>query len=280
MKIAPAAAGLAPAAMTPAYARETATRLSPPKAAAALKAEIVREAVEARLSPLFDAQESRKSQAKARLQQIREWVKIVRKLYAQNPEGMAKTLAQAFKDLKAAVQAYREAGGEEMAAAGGMAPPVAPAPVQAPREPGASDPAEAADETEDARAPDQDAPPEGAADDEETAGDGSGNAPFEEPTYGAFGHGLYDAVVGEVKRMIGEDGLDFLKQVRGLVNDLRDLLQTARGQAAIRKRDARTETALKDADEALKALNRDMGEMDQQIRRDAPTVSLGVSVAA
>ena len=83
-------------------ARRNQAQAAAKRADQARKAEVAKDAGLARQSPRFDAQETRKQQAKAKLQQIREWLKIVRKLYAQDPRGMAKALTQVFKDLKAA----------------------------------------------------------------------------------------------------------------------------------------------------------------------------------
>lgn len=232
------------------------TRAALQQAAEARKATVSEAAARARSGPRMAASESRKSQAKAKLQQIREWLKIVRKLYAQNPVGMAKTLAQVFKDLKAAVAAYRDAGGQEMGASGEAVSLPAPAPTG-----------------EDKPADGEAAAPTGDGADEKAEGVSPGPRPAE-------GLSLYDAVVGEVRKQVGEDGLDFLKEVRGMVDDIRKLLETARGQAAIRRRDKETDRTFEAADEALKALNETMDAMDRQIRHDAPSAGMTLSVAA
>ncbi|MCF8506605.1 MAG: hypothetical protein K9G59_16985 [Caulobacter sp.] len=234
------------------------------EAAEARAATVSEAATRARSGPRMAASESRKQQAKAKLQQVREWLKIVRKLYAQNPVGMAKTLAQVFKDLKAAVAAYRDAGGQAMGASG-----AAVAMPPAPPRPAGDEKAAGAGEGEKA---------DGAA----TAGDGAvekvGDAmPATRPSEGAS---LYAAVVDEVRKQLGEDGLDFLKEVRGMVDDIRKLLEAARGQAAIRRRDKDTDEAFEAADKALKDLNETMNDMERQIRHDAPSAGMTLSVAA
>lgn len=236
------------------------TRAALQQAAEARKATVSEAAARARSSPRMAASELRKSQAKAKLQQIREWLKIVRKLYAQNPVGMAKTLAQVFKDLKAAVAAYRDAGGQEMGASADavMVPP--------PSRPTGDD--KAAEGEPDAAATTTGEPAD--------ATDADATARLR-PSEGAS---LYDAVVGEVRKQVGEDELDFLKEVRGMVDDIRKLLETARGQAAIGRRDKETDKTFEAADKALRALNETMDAMDRQIRHDAPSAGMTLSVAA
>ena len=237
------------------------TRAALKQAAEARAATVSEAATKARSSPRMAASESRKSQAKAKLQQIREWLKIVRKLYAQNPVGMAKTLAQVFKDLKAAVAAYRDAGGQEMGASAEAV--VVPSP---PPQPASDD--KAADGDQDAAA--------------EMTGEAA-DATVADATpapRAPEGVSLYDAVVGEVRKQVGEDGLDFLKEVRGMVDDIRKLLEADRGLAAIRRRDKETDEAFEAADKAMKELNETMDDMDRQIRHDAPSAGMTLSVAA
>ena len=234
------------------------------EAAEARAASVSVAATRARSGPRMAASESRKQQAKAKLQQVREWLKIVRKLYAQNPVGMAKTLAQVFKDLKAAVAAYRDAGGQAMGASG-----VAVAMPPPPPQPAGDEKTAGAGEGEGG-----DVAPTAGVDAEAKAGAAE---PATRPSEGAS---LYGAVVEEVRKQLGEDGLDFLKEVRGMVDDIRKLLEAARGQAAIRRRDKDTDEAFEAADKALKDLNEAMSDMERQIRHDAPSAGMTLSVAA
>lgn len=248
------------AAATSDYARETRARAALKQVTEARKHEVAEDAARVRSGPRFAVAETRKAQAKAKLQQVREWLKIVRKLFAQNPAGMAKALAQVFKDLKGAVAAYKDAGGEEMGMTGdavGMALASPPAPMG-----------------------------EAAADGQETDAETSGGEPatrvgdVASPILVPQGISLYDAVVGEVRKQVGEDGLDFLKEVRGLGDDIKTLLETARGQATVHRRDKESDEAFEDADKALKALSDAMSQMERQIRREAPTAGMTLSVAA
>lgn len=255
------------AAATSDHARETRARAALKQLAEARKREVSEDTAKVRSGPRFAAAESRKAQAKAKLQQVREWLKIVKKLFAQNPTGMAKALAQVFKDLKGAVAAYKDAGGEEMGATGDAVGAVLSA-----AEPAGKD-AEPADGD---AAGDPPSPP--------AAGDAQAAPPEDRDAApaarAAEGLSLYDAVTSEVRKQVGEDGLAFLKEVRGMVDDIKKLLETARGQAAIRRHDKASDEAFEDADKALKDLDETMSQMDRQIRRDAPSAGMTLSVAA
>ncbi|MDQ0464393.1 Sec-independent protein translocase protein TatA [Caulobacter ginsengisoli] len=256
-----------------AYDQRMQLRAALQQAAEARKSEIATDKAKAMNSPIFKAADSKKAQAKARVQQIVEWLKIVKKLYANDPKAMAKALAQVFKDLKSAVKAYRDAGGQEMSASGeaaGAAMASAPAP----------DGAKADDKADDA---------DGEARTAETTADEPGAEPAqaavsEDPSEAARpssdGASLYQAVVGEIRKAVGEDGLDFLKQVRSVTNEIVKLVDTARGQAAIRKRDKETDKAFEDLDKSLKSLREEMDGMEQDIRREAPTAGMKLDIAA
>lgn len=65
-----------------------------------------------------------------------------------------------------------------------------------------------------------------------------------------------------------------------MVDDIKKLLETARGQAAVRRRDKDSDAAFEDADRALRDLSDVMSQMERQIHRDAPTAGMTLSVAA
>ncbi len=191
-----------------------------------------------------------KEQARQKVQQIVERLKILRKLFAADPKQMARALAQIFKELKAAVQAYAKAGGEEL----GLAADAAGA-ATAP--PSAKDPATA-----------NPPPTSAAADDPSAAAAPSGD------------HALYDAVLGETRKMIGEDGLDFIKLVRSASNEISDLLDTARTQARGRKQDKETDKAIEDADKSLQSLREALSDTETDIHNAVPTAGMRLSIAA
>lgn len=267
------------------YVQTMQLRAAAKQAAEARKAEIETDKAKAMANPAFKAPENQKHQAKAKVQQLMDWLKIVRKLYANDPKGMAKALAQVFKDLKAAVKAYKDAGGQEMAMSGQVAgaavnpgPAAASdAPKDASETPNGAKPATADGE---AVAPADATQTEAASAEVSEPGTSSTEQADPPPAPAQGGSSIYDAVVGEVRKSIGEDGLDFIKQVRGIVNKITEILDTARGQAAIRKRDKETDKAFEETDKELKSLHEEMDSMERDIRREAPTAGMRLDVAA
>ena len=272
----------APGAATADYARELRARAALKQAEEARRSEVSADVAKVRASPRFEASESRKSQARAKLQQVREWLKIVRKLYAENPKAMARALAQAFKELKAAVQSFKDAGGQEMGASGDAVGAVLTSAAKDKSENADADKAAAAGVGDDQTVATADETRDAGQDPEDgEAAPDAGSAPEAEAVRAAFeGRSLYDAVVGEVRKQLGEDGLQFLKEVREMVGEIGKLLETARGQAAIRRPDKDTEKAFEETDEALKELHDLMDEMEGEIRQDAPTAGMRLSIAA
>ena len=272
----------APGAATADYARELRARAALKQAQEARRAEVSADVAKVRSSPRFEASETRKSQARAKLQQVREWLKIVRKLYAENPKAMAKALAQAFKELKAAVQSFKDAGGQEMGASGDAVGAVltSTATEKADKPEGDASTAGGVGNGESAAAGEE-AGDSGSGSEGEGIPPDPGSAPETEAVRAAFeGRSLYDAVVSEVRKQLGEDGLHFLKEVREMVGEIGKLLETARGQAAVRRPDKDTEKASEETDKALKELHGLMDEMEGEIRQDAPTAGMRLSIAA
>ena len=272
----------APGAATADYAHELRARAALKQAEEARRAEVSADAAKVRSSPRFEASETRKAQARAKLQQVREWLKIVRKLYAENPKAMARALAQAFKELKAAVQSFKDAGGQDMGSSGDAVGAVLRSTAKDKTEDLKADKAATADAGDDGSVAAGDAPGDAGPDSgEDKAAPRANPAPEAEAVRAAFeGRSLYDAVVSEVRRQLGEDGLAFLKEVREMVRDIGRLLETAKGQAAIRRPDKDTEKAFEETDEARKELDALMDDMEGEIRRDAPTAGMRLSIAA
>lgn len=222
------------------------------EAAQALAAERKRKveigALEARSSPRMEATSRIKAAARDKLISIRERIEILKKLYGANPKEMARALAQVFKELKEAVKAYKDAGGQEMAMAGESARVVL-----------ASDAAEETAAAEDGQA---------------------GEKVQAEDAPAKTGAGLYDEMVRTLREDIGRDGLDFTRQVRGLIDKIKELLEASRGQAMIRKPDKDTDAAFEAADKALKELGEALDDMDKDIMRAVPAAGMMVSLAA
>ena len=262
----------AASAPAPTYAQVLKTREASHAAKSEEKRRVAQNVAEAMSSSRMDAPERAKRDAKAKLVEIGKRLQLLRKLFAGNPKEMARALTQVFKELRAAVKAYKDAGGAELGVAG-----------EAARSAVAND---VAPETEKGEAADADAAagevPAGA----EAVEPDVSNSPEDAdpaPTTPAQGSALYDAVVGKMRKSIGEDGLDFIKTVRQLVNGangIRDMLEAARTQAKGKKPDKDTDEAFEDADKEMKALADDLAKMEREIRNAAPEAGMKLSMDA
>ena len=260
----------APAA-APTYAQAMQARDAARAAKAEERRAVSENVAEAMRTARFDAPERAKRDAKAKLIDIAKRLQMLRKLFAGNPKEMARALAQVFKELRAAVKAYKDAGGQEFglageAARGAIANDAPPKPEEAGADADAADDAPQPADREAADA-------EAAASEEDAA-----------PTAtAAQGSAIYDAVVSRMRQSIGEDGLDFIRMVRQLVNGangIRALLEGARTEAKARKPDKETDEAFEDADKAMKALGDDLSKMEREIRDAAPEAGMKLSMDA
>jgi len=245
----------------PTYAEMTAAREARAEAAEARKRAVEAKAGEALSSPKLKASDTAKQQARAKVQSLIERLRIFKKLFSGDPKQMAKALAQLTKELREAVKAYKAAGGQEMGMTGELARGVTtPAPEAAPDETKAT---QATGET--------------SGEEPEGPGEDKAEASAVDP---AQGGALYEAVKTRMRETLAEGDLDFIKEVRGVVKAVRDLLESARTKAMGSRPDKATQENFKDADEQMKALNKELEDMERDVRRDAPTVGLRLSIAA
>lgn len=235
------------------YAREVAARVATEQARKAHDSEIRADSARVLETPAFKGAETAKTQARAKLEQVRERLRILRKLYAGNPREMARALTQLFKELKAAVKAYKEAGGQEFGVSASAAAGVL----------GASTPAASGGKAE-------------------RGGEGEASSPDEAEAASAVAQVpvTADEVAGAVRDLVGRDGLEFIKEVRDLARVIGDVLQTSRGQAAVMARSRETDEAFEDADKAIKDLNKEMESMEREIRHNAPAAGTCLSIVA
>jgi hypothetical protein len=246
-------------------------------AANAKKTEVQTDAFKAFEAPKMKSAETSKSNVRQKLQAIAKRLQILKKLFAGNPKEMAKALAQVFKELKAALKEYKAATDKELGGSDAAVSATLPAGITTadtadtttdePTAETASDP-KADTETRDTTAQDQ---PETTP---ETASDTQA-PPAEDRT------ALYSAVEGKVRQMVGDDGLDFIRQLKGMVNEITGkMLAPARIQMKAQKSDKDTEKAFEDVDKELKDLRKDMEDMARDIKHDVPTVGMTLDVAA
>ena len=265
-----------PAASTaaPTYAQALRARQDAQAAKADEKRAVAENVFEAMSSRRMDAPQRAKQQAKAKLIEIVKRLQILKKLFAGDPKEMARALKAIFKELRAAVKAYKDAGGEEFAMTGEAARS-AVANDAAPSAQAASDDADTADAEEaDTPAPVEDAAPV-EAEVQETP-------PQEAPPQQTAqqGSAIYDAVAGKMRKAIGEDGLDFIKMVRSVIKAVVDVLEGSRIQDKGRKRDKDTDKAFEEAGKELRDLNKDLEDMARDIRRAAPDAGMKLSMDA
>jgi hypothetical protein len=251
-------------ALAPTYAQLMQKREASQAAKAEEKRVVAQNVAEAMSSSRLDAPERAKRDAKARLVEIGKRLQLLRKLFAGNPKEMARALTQVFKELRAAVKAYKDAGGAELGLAG-----------EAARSAVTNDAAlKAGDVAAEAKARE-------AQSEAQNQAPQTQEAEVQPPPSQASA--VYDAVVGAMRKSIGEDGLDFIKTVRQLVNGangIRDMLEAARTQAKARKPDKDTDEAFEDADKEMKALADDMAKMEREIRNAAPEAGMKLSMDA
>ncbi len=247
-------------------------RFNAEQAADKKKAAITKAASDLLSSPKNDGAEQAKSRVREQIQEIRKRLNILKSLYANNPKEMAKALAQVFKELKAAIKAYKAALKSEMDNAGDAgvtAIPAEPMPAAAAdtAEKPESDGAAKADAPETDKDPAADAPadPETRTD---TAAQTGPTAP-------------YGAVETAAKTMVGEDGLSFTKEIRALVNLIEQkLLTPARMQKQMMKPDKATDEAFKDVEDQLKALRKEIQDTDRDLKAEAPMAGMHLDIAA
>jgi hypothetical protein len=232
-------------------------------AADARKSKIESAAQKAFDTPVMKAADKDKDYVRQRIEGIKQRLKILQKMYSGNPKQMAHALAQVFKELKAALKDYKAAIDKEMRASTSAVDATLTADV--PAEPAA--PAESAKTDSDKT----DAPKDGDTD----AAQASAQA------QAADGAGLYASVEKKVQEMAGTDGLDFVKEIKGLTQWIEDkLLAPARIQKAAQKPDKFTDNAFEDVEKTLKDLRHDMEDVERDIKLVAPGVGQNIDVAA
>ena len=228
------------------------------------------------------------------IQGLQKRLQVLQKLFASNPKGMAQALTQIFKELRAALKAYKAATGQEFAGADAAATeavaPAAPSDTTSPNAsssdatptaPAATDATSATPDTAipQAATPDAATPTSSPATSSAapaTADDATADTPTAKAATAS-----YAEVDQALREAIGTDGLRFLDTLQGLLKAIDQKMETpAEIQHAVQKPDKDTDQAFKDMDDARKALDQDMSDMRDDIGAGAPTLGLKVSVAA
>jgi hypothetical protein len=198
-----------------------------------------------------DAREARKTQAYADVLRLRDQFKLIRKIYANNPQEMARQLGKIFKELKAALKAYGEATKGDP----GAKPPEPSADVAAAK-------AESAPKEPSPEAPREDA-----------------RATLQAGASAYMKQGVdEDRLVRQRRDEQAQMTLAFVDEVRGLVKEIVKTYVEAKIKAAFlgKGRDERSEP-FKETDKALKELEEAMGDLEADAKADLLPPTMRVS---
>lgn len=214
-------------------------------------------------TPTFSASASSEDFITSEIQGLQKRLQILQKLFAGNPKGMAEALAQILKELRTALKQYKAATGQDFAAADGAAASVTSPPASSTSSGDASTRGSSAS-TADTSSPDTTSP------------DTTSQDPLTKAATVS-----YSEVDQALREAIGNDGMQFLTTLKGLLKFIDDkMLTPVRLQYATQKHDKDTDTAFKDMDEARKALDQDMSDMQDDIGKDAPALGTRLSTTA
>ena len=221
---------------------------------------------------------ARKDQARQQVQVLVERIRTLKQFASDNPQVMAKQLAQIVKQLKSALKAYAEAGGTPPPGAStSVTTPAAASNANAEAETKAgpqADPAMSEDSDAAAADPEAAAEPFAAADSERTADAWTAQRAEVRPA---------DVYKDMKERLSGSEAaadMTFVKEVRGIGKWIKDLLDKARVQMAFKPIDDETKTSFEDTDEGLKEIDDALDDLDRSIRASSPEAGLFAALYA
>jgi hypothetical protein len=228
---------------------------------------------------LEDAQKERRSslkaQAKAQVMALLDRIRTLKQFASDNPQVMAKQLAAIVKELKSALKAYADAGGTPRGMDASASAPAAPSqtaesPDETPEKAAAADPSVATD-----KASADDGPDVAAA-----AGDIDEKTVATPKPADLDPRNVYEKMRDSVSGSEAAGDMDFVKLVRGVGKVIRDLLNKAKIQTALKGPDDETKKAFKETEEGLKDLDRALEKMDREIRSSSPAAGMFVALYA
>ncbi len=202
-------------------------------------------------TPGMRVQNEAKTRAREKLKAIVEKLKVLKKLFSGNAKEMARAMMQVFKELKAALKEFKEAGKAQMDAVASSAASIVPPMTAASAEP---------------------TQPEGdvkAAEAEDKTAEAAANTVTN------------DELMGSMRRSLGEDGMEFLKELKGILKHIEEkMLAPARIQKAAQKPDEDTDKVFEDMDKELKDLRKAMADMERDLKKDAPETGMFLDMRA
>ncbi|ESQ86781.1 hypothetical protein ABAC460_22280 [Asticcacaulis sp. AC460] len=243
------------------------------------KADDHQKELQAKVGKVFDneqmkAHTERKNRVRAKLEKLMEHLKILRKLFSGNPKEMARALTQVFKDLKAALKEFKEATKGQMDLSVSASAAIVPPPADTAVTPPGTETKEGEAEADKA-----DAETEATADSAEAATETTSAAPTatEEPK----GTVTHEELVGAVRREIGQDGLKFLKELKGILSYIEEkMLQPARLQKASQKPDKDMDKVFEAMDKELKELLKEMKDMERDLKQGVAETGTVLDITA
>lgn len=230
--------------------------------------------------------EAAKTQAHDRVRQLVERMKTLKQFASENPQLMAKQLAQIAKELKAAVKAYVDAGGSArgLGASGSAASVPSPAASKAETSPDAPKTDEATAEAAPGddtsiETPTADAAPTGGTASADEAAVSSVPASTLPPTDVRQGD-LYRKMIDSLGSSEAIGDMAFIKDVKGFAKAIRKLMDTARIQTAIKGPDDETREAFKDTATELKEMEKLLDGLDRDARASSPAAGMFLGLYA
>ncbi len=224
------------------------------KAKTLSKKEVADDIDKAASSPRAQLSDRARGFVNQKIEAIQKRLLILKKLFANDPKQMARALAQVFKELKAALKEYKAAGDQELGASADIVQQALTPSLTSDSAP-SSTPEQPTD-----TAPRNDQTPARSADDP---------------------HAAYAEVESGFRKIVGEDGMSFARDLTSLVNEIEEkIFSVARIQMKAKKPEKDMDEAFKDAEDSLKDLRKSIEDMQSDIRREVPDVGMRLSVAA
>jgi len=225
-----------------------------PDAVAAQKLQAAKDAAATLKQAKSSQNDTTKAQAKQAVEQLRERIKMLRMMCAGDPKALAKMVASLSKELAAAVKQYAAAGGTETVSTE-VAPADSSAATPASADKPSAEDASAASDTPSADAESAAAPQ--AAD--KSAAPQSPEAAQKTDAYQKMVAGLEkQSQLLSAKSAEAKDTNDFMKEVRGLANQLKTYLKHA--TAHMDKAQQATNPDAADAEKALKEIDKTIND--------------------
>ena len=242
-----------------------------------------------------------KAHAKAKLDQLREQIKLLKRMAGGNPRLMAKQLAALAKELKEALKEYQGADGGDAGSDASVDAPAAatddtktstnadsdtPTDKDA-TDSGASDTDTTANTDKQDPVPEQktDPAPQAQSDAADSAQTSTPPVDAAAPSDARAGTAAYDKTSAQALKMKGLDETDFTGEARGLMKTIKELLQKAKTQMVMAAPaghgpDKKSQADLDDADKAIADTEKTLQDMEKQASNDTLVGGLLVSVTA